>query len=101
MHPGEAFHGDLGMVAPGDVFLGLSNSGETEEILRLARGEYVDYNDTHFTEELAERHGITVSSPTVRRLRRVNGLASPRKRRPPRHRVRSFSWMPSQSKAAQ
>lgn len=36
MHPGEAFHGDLGMAAPGDVVLGLSNSGETEEILRLA-----------------------------------------------------------------
>ena len=59
-----------------------------EEIVRLARGEYLDYNDTHFTEELAERHGIVVSSPTVRRLRRVNGLASPRKRRPPRHRRR-------------
>ena len=59
-----------------------------EDIVRLARGEYLDYNDTHFTEELAERHGIMVSSPTVRRLRRANGLASPRKRRPPRHRRR-------------
>ncbi|MDR5741110.1 MULTISPECIES: KpsF/GutQ family sugar-phosphate isomerase [unclassified Caballeronia] len=35
MHPGEAFHGDLGMVLPEDVFLMMSNSGETEEILRL------------------------------------------------------------------
>jgi len=59
-----------------------------EEIVRLARGEYLDYNDTHFTEELAERHDILVSSPTVRRLRRAHGLASPRKRRPPRHRRR-------------
>jgi transposase len=59
-----------------------------EEIVRLARAEYLDYNDTHFSEELAERHGIVVSSPTVRRLRRSNGLASPRKRRPPRHRRR-------------
>ena len=59
-----------------------------EEIVRLARGEYLDYNDTHFTEELAERHDIMVSSPTVRRLRRAHGLASPRKRRPPRHRRR-------------
>ena len=33
-----------------------------EEIVRLARGEYLDYNDTHFTEELAERHDIMVSS---------------------------------------
>jgi len=35
MHPGEAFHGDLGMVAANDVFLALSNSGETEEVIRL------------------------------------------------------------------
>ena len=35
MHPGEAFHGDLGMVSPNDVFLALSNSGETEEVIRL------------------------------------------------------------------
>lgn len=35
MHPGEAFHGDLGMVAPNDVFLALSNSGETEEVIKL------------------------------------------------------------------
>ncbi|VAW47574.1 D-arabinose 5-phosphate isomerase [hydrothermal vent metagenome] len=35
MHPGEAFHGDLGMVSPEDIFLALSNSGETEEMIRL------------------------------------------------------------------
>lgn len=35
MHPGEAFHGDLGMVSPKDVFLALSNSGETEEVIKL------------------------------------------------------------------
>lgn len=35
MHPGEAFHGDLGMVSPKDVFVALSNSGETEEVIRL------------------------------------------------------------------
>lgn len=35
MHPGEAFHGDLGMVKSEDVFLGISNSGETDEILKL------------------------------------------------------------------
>ncbi|GAB6069468.1 KpsF/GutQ family sugar-phosphate isomerase [Thiomicrorhabdus hydrogeniphila] len=35
MHPGEAFHGDLGMVSPKDIFLALSNSGETEEVIRL------------------------------------------------------------------
>lgn len=35
VHPGEASHGDLGMVTAQDVVLALSNSGETEEILRL------------------------------------------------------------------
>ncbi len=35
LHPVEALHGDLGMLAPGDVILALSYSGETEELLRL------------------------------------------------------------------
>jgi arabinose-5-phosphate isomerase len=35
MHPSEAMHGDLGMVADGDVVILLSNSGETAEILDL------------------------------------------------------------------
>ena len=35
LHPAEALHGDLGMLAKGDVVLALSASGETEEILRL------------------------------------------------------------------
>lgn len=33
VHPGEASHGDLGMITPQDVVLALSNSGETEEFL--------------------------------------------------------------------
>ncbi len=35
VHPGEASHGDLGMITQSDVVLALSNSGETEEILKL------------------------------------------------------------------
>ena len=35
LHPAEAFHGDLGRVTPSDVVVALSNSGETEEIVRL------------------------------------------------------------------
>jgi arabinose-5-phosphate isomerase len=35
LHPAEAIHGDLGMVAEGDVVLAASRSGSTEEILRL------------------------------------------------------------------
>ncbi len=32
LHPVEAMHGDLGMVFPDDIFLALSNSGETKEL---------------------------------------------------------------------
>ena len=35
MHPGEAYHGDLGMIDPSDVILAISNSGETDELIRL------------------------------------------------------------------
>lgn len=35
MHPAEAIHGDLGMMMKDDVILAVSNSGETEEIVRL------------------------------------------------------------------
>ncbi len=35
MHPGEAYHGDLGMVTPQDVFVAISNSGETDEVIKL------------------------------------------------------------------
>lgn len=35
VHSGEALHGDLGMVMKGDVIVAVSNSGETDEILKL------------------------------------------------------------------
>ncbi len=35
MHPGEAYHGDLGMIEPEDIVLLISYSGETDEVLRL------------------------------------------------------------------
>ena len=35
VHPGEASHGDLGMITPRDVVLAISNSGETQELLTL------------------------------------------------------------------
>jgi arabinose-5-phosphate isomerase len=35
VHPAEAFHGDLGMIHASDTVLLISNSGETEELLRL------------------------------------------------------------------
>jgi len=35
LHPGEAYHGDLGMIEKDDVVLLISNSGETDEVLKL------------------------------------------------------------------
>lgn len=35
VHPGEASHGDLGMVAAGDVVLAISNSGESDELAAI------------------------------------------------------------------
>ena len=35
LHPAEGVHGDLGMLARRDVFIAISNSGETEEVLKL------------------------------------------------------------------
>ena len=35
LHPGEALHGDLGMLLKEDIIIALSNSGETEEILSI------------------------------------------------------------------
>ncbi len=35
LHPVEAMHGDLGMVCPEDIFLAVSNSGETDELNML------------------------------------------------------------------
>jgi len=35
VHPGEASHGDLGMITPKDLVLAISNSGETSEVLSI------------------------------------------------------------------
>jgi transposase len=58
------------------------------KIEQLMEEEYQDYNDCHFTEELAEEHGLHVSRSTLRRIRRAQGQKSPRKRRSSRYRRR-------------
>lgn len=42
MHPGEAYHGDLGMIESRDVILAITNSGQTDEILKLI--PFFEYN---------------------------------------------------------
>lgn len=57
-------------------------------VLELARERYAGLNDVHLTEKLAEVEGLRVSRAAVRRILREAGIASPRKRRPPKHRSR-------------
>ena len=59
-----------------------------QQVLTLAQERYGGINHTHLTELLAEREGVIVSRPTVRRLLVGAGLSSPRQRRPPQHRYR-------------
>jgi transposase len=59
-----------------------------DRIRELASGAYDGANDCHLTELLAERDGLVVSRVSVRRILRAAGIASPRHRRPSRHRSR-------------
>jgi len=54
----------------------------------LALERYDRVNHTHLSELLAEREGLMLSRPTVRRILVRAGLSSPRHRRPPQHRSR-------------
>ena len=58
------------------------------EVLRLARSRYTETNHTHLGELLREREGMEIGRTTLRRILVGAGLKSPRRRRPPRHRVR-------------
>ncbi|OQW93535.1 MAG: D-arabinose 5-phosphate isomerase, partial [Beggiatoa sp. IS2] len=62
VHPGEASHGDLGMITQKDVVLALSNSGETEEILVIL--------------PLIKRLGIPLISLTGNRTSTLANLAT-------------------------
>ena len=57
-------------------------------VIELTRDRYPDANHTHLTQLLEEREGIRISRQTLRRILAAAGLKSPRRRRPPRHRVR-------------
>jgi len=58
------------------------------QVRALAQGRYDGANDCHLAELLAEAEGIALSRVSVRRILRAAGIASPRRRRPPRHRSR-------------
>ena len=56
--------------------------------VHLARTVYEGANHTHLSELLSEREGLDMGRTTLRRILVNAGLSSPRRRRPPKHRVR-------------
>lgn len=79
VHPGEAFHGDLGMIRPNDVALLISNSGETEELIRLIPFFQHQQNTiiamTGKTDSTLARHATVVLDISVEREACNNNLA--------------------------
>ena len=57
-------------------------------VVHLVHTRYGGANHTHLSELLAEREGIDIGRTTLRRILVNAGLSSPRRRRPPKHRVR-------------
>ena len=76
-------HGHRGRRAPNAI----SEATKTT-VLHLARTRYSGTNHTHMSELLSEREGIDITRSTLRRLLVNAGENSPRRRRPPKHRVR-------------
>jgi transposase len=60
----------------------------TEQVLCLYKGKYAGFNFTHFHEKLTEVEGLELCPSSVDRVLKGAGCASPKKRRPPRHRSR-------------
>jgi transposase len=81
--PAGLVHGNRGHTSPRRI-----DEATREQVRALARGRYDGANDSHLAELLAEREGIVVSRVSVRRILRTAGIASPRRRRAPRHRSR-------------
>ncbi len=61
VHPGEASHGDLGMVTPNDIVVAISNSGETKEL-----SDIIIY---------CKRYGIPLIAVTVKNANSALGRA--------------------------
>ena len=95
VHPGEASHGDLGMITSDDVVLALSNSGETAEVLAILpvikrkgtvligmtgrpNSTLAQLSDVHLTVAVAEEacpHNLAPTSSTTAALAMGDALA--------------------------
>jgi transposase len=81
--PAGLVHANRGRASPRRI-----DEGVRRQVVELRRTTYADVNDSHFTELLHEREGISLCRASVRAILRDDGIASPRRRRPPRHRSR-------------
>ncbi|MED5388900.1 MAG: KpsF/GutQ family sugar-phosphate isomerase [Pseudomonadota bacterium] len=95
VHPGEASHGDLGMITADDVVLALSNSGETAEVLAILpvikrkgtsligmtgrpQSALAQLSDVHLTVAVSEEacpHNLAPTSSTTAALAMGDALA--------------------------
>ncbi|HCP40603.1 MAG TPA: KpsF/GutQ family sugar-phosphate isomerase [Cryomorphaceae bacterium] len=57
VHPGEAYHGDLGMIEAADVLFAFSNSGETTELINLLK-----YSRSKSVIGMSNNHNSTLAS---------------------------------------
>ena len=80
--PAGLVHGNRGRASTRRI-----EPGQRTRIVEL-RERYGPINDSHFCELLTERDGITISRESLRTILRGEGIASPRRRRPPRYRSR-------------
>ena len=76
-------HGNRGRLPYNAIDLAIQ-----DQVIELARTRYTGFNQQHFSEKLDEKEGLPLSRSTVRRILLKEGIASPRKRRAPRHRSR-------------
>jgi len=64
------------------------SEGVRQQVIALATGKYLGFNQQHLTEQLGDGEGIVLSRSSVRRMLAGAGIGSPRKRRAPTHRSR-------------
>lgn len=75
LHPGEAYHGDLGMVSDNDVVLMISNSGETGKLLKLI--PFLKENKNPIFEITAKRESSSAKNADIHLLMRIHQEACP------------------------
>jgi hypothetical protein len=81
--PAALLHGNTGRASPRRI-----DRAIRARVVELAGTTYVGVNDSHLAELLVEREAIAISRPSLRRILRAAGRASPRQRRAPAHRSR-------------